>query len=180
MTDEQPTEVPETLEVPEKPQSEQAKAMLNQMGFSPEQISEHLANEEARPSSRTVCLCGHPKARHYIDTEFSTCKPTKMSCTCANFIPIAKVENTRSFLRKTDGSGMDHALVKGIYGALSRGEYVEWIDENYICVKCKTSGHETELIITPFEGDPDTGLRPSIQLEFARWNFFLCEKCKEH
>jgi hypothetical protein len=178
MTDKTTTEV--TEEASEKPRNEQAKAMLNQMGYSPEQVAGHLAQEKARPSSRAVCLCGHPKARHYIDPEFSTCKPTKLSCSCAHFIPIAKVENTRIYLWKTTGPGMDHALVKGLFEALKRGQYVEWIDQNYVCVTCKTSGHETELTITPFEGDPESGLRPSIQLEFARWNFFLCEKCKEH
>jgi hypothetical protein len=184
MTDEptKKTEKTETTEEApkEKPQSEQALAMLKQMGYSPEQIAEHLAQEEARPSSKTVCLCGHPKARHFIDTEFSTCKPAKMSCPCAHFIPIAKVEDGRSYLWKTEGPGMDHALVKGIFRALNKGEYLEWIDQNYVCVKCKVSGHKKELTIHPFEGDPESGLRPSIQIEFSRWNFFLCETCKEN
>ena len=156
------------------------KELLAQMGITPEDVDKHWDRKNGyRAEDRVVCLCGHGKGRHVIEPDFVTCNPSKVNCSCGNFVPVLKVQDTRDFLSKTRGHGIDHALVKGIFGALNRGEYVEWIDTNYVCLKCKTSGHETELTITPFEGDPETGLRPSIQLDFSRWNFFLCETCKE-
>lgn len=153
--------------------------ILQQMGLSSEQIEQHLEEEKIKPSDRTICLCGHPKNRHFIDVDFSTCRPSRMNCACAKFIPIAKVQDSRDFLRKTEGHGIDHALVKGIFNATQRNHYFEWNKENYICMRCKTSGDEKQLTIFPFEGDPQQGLRRTIQYDFARWNFFLCDDCQE-
>lgn len=156
-----------------------AENLLNQMGINPTKMNQHIQQEKQRPSERSVCLCGHPKIRHYIDQDFSTCKPTKMQCPCAKFTPIAKVQDTRNFLHKTTGHGWDHALIKGLLSSLQKEHYVEWKPENYVCLKCATPGNETTLTIYPFEGTPETGLRQTIQLEFARWNFFLCDNCLE-
>lgn len=156
-----------------------AENLLRQMGIDPDKMEEHVEEERKKPSERSICLCGHPKARHYLDEEFSTCKPTKMQCTCAKFIPVAKVEDTRDFLHKTKGHGWDHALTKGLLSSAQKNRYVEWIPQNYVCALCKESGEKTALTIYPFEGSPETGLRKTIHLEFARWNFFLCEDCLE-
>jgi len=155
-----------------------AEELLKQMGIDPEEIDKNWDRRGAwDPEARLICSCGHGKGRHVIEPDFVTCNPSKLNCPCGNFVPVLKVQDTRSFLSRTQGSGIDHALIKGLRIAMEKNQETEWIDDHYKCFLCGTKGYETALTITALEGQPETGLRKSNDAEFARYNGFLCETC---
>ena len=96
-------------------------------------LDEVLAVDDSwrtRPSQRDgrVCICGHGVARHKV-TEFgTTCNPSRMSCPCKRVRAVLDSEDTRPFLRKTQGFGTSHALVRGVAAVLALGKDVTWID----------------------------------------------------
>ena len=154
------------------------KELLAQMGITPEDVDRNWDRKNGyKAENRVICSCGHGKGRHVIEPDFVTCNPSKVNCSCGNFVPVLKVQDTRDFLSKTRGHGIDHALIKGMKIAIEKEHSVEWIDEHYKCAKCQVQGYEAQLIITPFEGSLETGLRKTIEVEFARYNGFLCEDC---
>lgn len=162
----------------EDPTTEAVEGMLAQMGITPEDVDSTWDKRQPYdPNSRVICSCGHAKNRHAIEDDFVTCNPSRTPCACGMFIPVLKVEDTRAFLATTKGPGPEHALVRGMRASLERNKLVEWIDGQPKCGKCGAFGYEKQLTITPLEGSPETGLRKSTQIEFARYNGFLCDDC---
>jgi hypothetical protein len=156
------------------------KELLAQMGITPEDVDENWhRREKYRAEDRVICTCGHAKNRHTIENDFVTCNPSRINCACGHYVPVLKVQDTRDFLSSTKGAGPLHALIRGIRTTLKKERKVEWIDDHYKCGMCGAQGNEKQLTITPLEGSPETGMRKSIEVEFARYNGFLCDDCWE-
>jgi len=152
--------------------------LLAQMGISPEDVDKNWhKREKYREEDRLICSCGHAKNRHTVEADFVTCNPSRTNCSCGLFVPVLKVQDTRDFLASTKGHGVEHALIRGLRASIKKEHSATWVDEHYKCGKCGVSGHDTALTITPLEGSPETGLRKSIEIEFARYNGFLCDDC---
>lgn len=87
----------------------------------------------SRTNDRRICICGHAVSRH-THTKFNwVCKPGALSCPCVEPRPVVRVPNTRYFMRKSIGSGVKHALVRGVAAsieALGKEEFEqnsEWL-----------------------------------------------------
>lgn len=128
-------------------QNMSATEALAMLGFSIDEVE--AADETARekgPRDRRVCACGHAVARHAETYGAIYCKPSRMECPCKKVRPVLETGDTRAFLRKTDGLGSQHALVRGIVAAQKRNKSVKWIIE----LKCDRCGAAAEkLIPTP-------------------------------
>lgn len=122
----------------EKTSAEQALAM---MGLSVEDVDRadaELIEKRKRAVDRQVCVCGHGSARHTVVHGIVMCKPARMECPCKKLRPVLAVQDTRKFIRKTDGGGAEHALVRGMRESIAAGKSVEWIVD-LVCDRCKTA-----------------------------------------
>jgi hypothetical protein len=81
---------------------------------------------------------------------------------------VLKSSNVKSFIRVTDGPGAQHALSKGISGAIKSGATIEWI-ETPKCQKCDFDGKVLPVSLNP------VSLRVS-QIG-TRVNQMLCRDC---
>ena len=124
------------------------ESALARFGLTVEEVMTADAALQVRNNVRDqrVCICGHPMARHaptdrHIkstdedgkETIFTThtggCQPSKMSCPCAQERVVLTASDIRPFLRKTQGGGRAHALMRGIAALEERGGTVEWMKE---------------------------------------------------
>lgn len=113
---------------------------LLRMGITPEDVDRadiELAERRkaAQAVTRHVCACGHGIARHTVVHGIVMCKPARMECPCKKARPVLVVQDTRLFIRKTEGGGAEHALSRGIREALTKGKSVEWLVDP-ICDRC--------------------------------------------
>lgn len=168
--------------------------MENILGISEEEIAEALAKANAKKDSTkgVVCACGHPVGRH-SETSFRgvttvRCTAHKNSenpsaeCPCKEARAVLKVEDARSFLRKTMGAGALHALVLGIASSRDRVRkaYAEGTRDNdkfeyewLIDLKCeKCGGYENEVVPCPIS---DRGV---VLNQSAAINLMLCKECR--
>lgn len=121
---------------------------------------------------RRVCLCGHPLARHKEARGRVVCQPSRMSCACADAQGVLEVSDTRLFLRKTSGIGVDHALVKGLAASVEAGATVKWI----VDVECSKCGSGDALPVGLMQ---TVGGRVGIAMENPQATRFLCAGCIE-
>lgn len=151
-----------------------AEEALRMLGLSTEDFA------EIKEASREICVCGHPKTRHYFGNEAVLCKPSKLECACGSYTAIIEAEDTRIFQAKTTGPRHEHALSKGIRFSAVKNKTIKWIDENYHCVLCQTK--ET-LSIYAISGSPERGYRIAKDVhenpDIGRRNAMLCEACAE-
>lgn len=87
-----------------------------------------------------ICICGHPMNRHMAEAGRWFCTPSRLTCKCATAQPVVLTSDTRLFLRKTEGSDVEHALIRGMAAALAAGKSVEWIDGARVCARCGSEG----------------------------------------
>jgi len=114
---------------------------LAKLGMSLEEVrevDEKLTRKNKAKRDRRVCLCGHGVSKHTTFNGILVCKPSAMMCPCKRLRPVLEAEDTRMFLRKTEGAGAMHALSRGIYAALEAGRSVEWIVD-LTCDKCNAT-----------------------------------------
>lgn len=147
---------------------------LSALGLDLEEVLEADSDLRTRPSKRDgrICACGHSMTKHKFDKFIGvhTCKPSKMDCPCKNPRPVLEAEDTRPFLRRTQGGGARHALSRGLAALVSSGKSAEWIiDLN--CDGCK----EASDVLVPvpvtkdgFASDEATGI-----------DLLLCPTCRE-
>lgn len=89
-----------------------------------------------------ICACGHPMTRH-AEMEgrpgetIRTCTPTRMACPCKQPKAVVEAADTRPFLRKTRGHGLQHALMAGIAALEEKGKDWRWLDG---WPKCELAG----------------------------------------
>jgi hypothetical protein len=127
---------------------------------------------------KQICSCGHGISRHKFDKYQNRyiCQPSAYICPCMVMKPVIEVSNTRYFMRKSQGSGVKHALSMG-YAASKEAigdvftDGVTWLIEP----KCEICGAETKYYpsrVTAsgkilLDVDPDEGITA-----------FLCAECR--
>jgi hypothetical protein len=124
-----------------------AEEALKAMGLTAEEMldAEEERKEQGRPrrSDPRICLCGHAAARHTTVNGITFCKPARMECPCKNCRPVIEAEDTRKFLRRTDGGGKLHALTRGIVSHIETGKSVKWV----VDLKCDRCGQNDENVV---------------------------------
>ena len=125
--------------------------------------------DKGREKEERICICGHHLGRHTeFDNGMVDCKVVKYECSCVKIRPVLKSNKVKPFIRTTTGFGAEHALLKGVAGAIKIGAEIEWIAEP-ICDKC---GKEDKVL--PVALNP-VSLR--ITNIGTRVNQLLCREC---
>jgi hypothetical protein len=119
--------------------------------------------------NKTICICGHPSGRHTMVSGITFCKPSRMECPCKAERLVLEVDDTRVFLRKTEGSGPLHALGRGMKAAKDAGKKVTWIVEMK-CDRCEKAGPVSPVAVTQ---------RGSLVNAATGYDALLCRKCRE-
>jgi hypothetical protein len=120
-----------------------AENALAMMGISVEEVDQadvELLEKRKHSVDRQVCACGHGMARHTVVAGVTYCKPARMECPCRKTRPVIETDDTRMFIRKTDGAGPAHALTRGIRAAVEKKKSVTWIVD-LICDRCGEESH---------------------------------------
>jgi len=114
-----------------------AKEALSALGLDMDEVLEVDKSLRNRTSDRDgrVCLCGHGVTRHTEIPGGHYCLPSRMSCPCLKLRPVIDTEDTRPFMRKTQGMGSLHALSRGLAAVAMKGKDAHWIIE-LVCDKC--------------------------------------------
>jgi len=116
-----------------------------------------------------ICSCGHGAGRHEdFGGGVISCRAVKYECPCAKFHPVLVSSNVKPFIRVTDGPGAQHALSRGIDGAIKAGAEIEWI-ETPKCQKCGLEGKVLPVALNP------SSLR--VSQNGTRVNQMLCREC---
>lgn len=131
--------------------------------------AELVASGRRRSGDRRICVCGHPAGRHTQVQGITLCKPTRMECPCKNLRAVLRAEDTRNFLRKTEGSGALHALGRGLKAAHEAGKSVEWLVEAK-CDRCGTEAQVSPVAVTQ---------RGIVVQSATGFDALLCRKCRE-
>ena len=131
--------------------------------------AELVASGRRRTGDRRICVCGHPAGRHTQVQGITLCKPTRMECPCKNLRAVLRAEDTRNFLRKTEGSGALHALGRGLRAAQDAGKSVEWLVEAK-CDSCLTAAQVSPVAVTQ---------RGIVVQSATGFDALLCRKCRE-
>jgi len=146
-----------------------AAEALAMLGITLEEVDDaDEALREKGPRDRRICACGHGVSRHTENYGAVYCKPARMECPCKKVRPVLETNDTRAFLRKTDGMGVQHALTRGIAAAIKRGKSAKWLVE----LKCDRCGESAEKII------PAPVTQRGISVDHPTgYDALLCPKC---
>ena len=133
-----------------------------------------------RNDDRRICSCGHGMSRHKFHPykNVNVCKPAAYECPCIYMRPVMEVPNTRYFMRKSFGSGTNHALVLGYTASKEAlgtefSSKVEWLIPR-ACEACQRLTEKYYPTRVTAEGRPildsdkDTGITA-----------FFCEECRD-
>lgn len=149
-----------------------AKDALAALGMDVDNVL-NIDNElRTRPSKRDgrICLCGHGVSKHQIIGGIVVCKPSKMDCPCKKVRAVLDAEDTRPFLRRTQGAGPLHALTRGIAALAASGKDAHWIID-LECDRCHE--HSNNLVPVPVT---QNGVAVS---EPTGFDALLCPACRE-
>ena len=150
-----------------------ATSALGLLGMDLDDVLETDSELRTRPLERDgrICLCGHGMSKHTVIIDgITNCKPSKMDCPCKRARAVLDAEDTRPFLRKTQGPGPMHALSRGLAALAVSGKDAKWlIDLN--CDRCNEPSDT--LIPMPvtkggFASEDVTG-----------YDALLCQRCRE-
>lgn len=149
--------------------------VLNNLGLTESELTgmrEVLKEKNlSRQRDNRICICGHPINYH----RSGVCMPAKMVCPCQNAVAVLSCDDTRFFLRKTEGPGALHALTRGIVALTVKGKEAEWIDTP-VCEYPECESPEgTKVIPVPIN---TTVVPPRISYGPTKVNKFLCEECR--
>lgn len=149
-----------------------AADILKAMGIDPDEaVKKDNVLSRRSKKDRRVCVCGHAMNRHYeIMSGRWACKPSRMDCRCETARAVLEVEDTRVFLRKTNGPGIEHALSRGLAALHFAGKTAEWID-GPTCDACQKSGKQ--VIPAPISG------AKRVAYQETKDNALLCTDCLE-
>lgn len=123
-----------------------AQDALAMMGITADDVDEadaELLEKKKHGVDRQICACGHALARHTVVSGVVFCKPARMECPCKRQRPVLEAEDTRMFIRKTDGAGSAHALTRGIRASIEKEKSVAWTVD-LVCDRC---GVESNSIV---------------------------------
>lgn len=148
------------------------KNALSALGMTAEEVLKVDDSLRTRPQQRDgrICICGHGASKHTIYEGIVSCKPSKMDCPCKSLRPVLEADDTRPFLRRTQGAGAMHALSRGLAALISKGKSAEWIIP-LVCDKCKEpSGNLSPIPIT----------KNFVAVDYATGiDTLLCPTCRE-
>lgn len=149
-----------------------ANDALAAMGMGVDEVMEMDSVLRTRPTKRDgrICICGHGVAKHTEIAGVVNCKPSKMDCPCKKVRPVIDAEDTRPFLRKTQGAGPMHALARGLAALAENGKDADWIID-LVCDRC--SQETGSLIPVPVTKDGRATVEPT------GYDALLCQKCRE-
>ena len=93
-----------------KMSAEEALAMIGLTADDIDEADVALAEQRKINASinRHVCACGHAMSRHTVVSGIVMCKPARMECPCKRSRPVLLAQDTRLFIRKTEGGGAAH------------------------------------------------------------------------
>jgi len=111
---------------------------------------EAVVAEKGKFRDGRICACGHSAQSHSALTVdparqalhkagIIDCRPSRMVCPCQKLVPVLEASDTRVFVRKTRGSGAQHALGLGVSAAMAAELGVTWLVER-ICWSCRQEG----------------------------------------
>jgi hypothetical protein len=142
---------------------------LEAMGLSMDKVLEtdNALKQRSTVRDSRICICGHGISKHDKDTYM--CKPSKMDCPCRTPRPIIDVQDTRVFLRRTQGGGELHALARGMAALGALGKTFEWLVE-LKCDRCKAEAMVAPVPVTA------TGFATTYATPY---NALLCRECRE-
>jgi hypothetical protein len=122
-----------------------ASDALAALGLDVDEVMEIDSTLRTRPAVRDgrICLCGHGVGKHLEVGGVVLCKPSKMDCPCKKLRPVIDADDTRPFLRKTQGGGGSHALARGLAALAESGKDAVWIID-LVCDRC---GEENKSLI---------------------------------
>lgn len=147
------------------------KDALSALGMDLDEVVKIDAGLRTRPAQRDgrVCICGHSVTKHIEIGGGWSCKPSKMNCPCKKCRPVLDADDTRPFLRKTQGPGPEHALSRGLAALLQGGKDAEWIID-LICDRCKEPNNSLVPVPVTKDGRPtDTS---------TGYDALLCPDCR--
>lgn len=104
--------------------------------------------DKGRERDTRICICGHHSNRHTEIDGLIDCKVVKYECSCTVFRPVLKSSNVKPFIRTTTGPGVEHALLKGVAGAVKLGAEIEWLVEPK-CDKCEKEAKVLPVALNP-------------------------------
>lgn len=145
---------------------------LTALGMDLDEVLEMDSVLRTRPSERDgrICICGHGVSKHSELAGAVNCKPSKMDCPCKKIRPVLDAEDTRPFLRKTQGGGPMHALSRGLASLVSSGKQAEWI----VDLKCDRCGDQSDRLVPVPVTQSGTAVT-----EATGFDALLCPKCRE-
>ena len=149
------------------------KEILEDMGLDYEEaVAFEQDLKKLKQRDRRVCACGHAMARHEFNPSIGLdkCSALRYDCKCRKPNAVLDTNDVRPFRFRTEGSGIQHAISRGIVAAVKKGHELNWIEEAQICDKCKTTeGKMTPMTVTSngFPADHDTG-----------FNVLFCTECR--
>lgn len=170
-----------------------AKEFFNKLGVSIEDVDSKEDRQRRRgPTDRRICICGHGTNKHknpeiadetrnrYVDGVVAertyACNPNaRVECPCRLPQPVIVVSDSRWFLRKTQGGGHLHALVRGMRSLLEiEGATIDWLIEP-TCAKCNESGSDKNILPVPLT---KAGRLTHDGLSEG-YDRLLCEECRK-
>lgn len=135
-----------------------------------EAVKVDKALKQRGPRDTRICICGHGISKHTDIAGRVVCKPSAMQCSCKHTRPVLDVEDTRLFLRSTQGGGSMHALSRGLSALALAGKNATWLVE----LKCDRCGAVDE-IVTPVPVSKEGRSRS----EDTGYHGLLCQSCRE-
>jgi hypothetical protein len=143
---------------------------MNGFAFSEEDAEKAMVEvKKMGRFDRRVCACGHSLGRHQRVDGGVVCSFGKQSCPFQTIRPVLEASNTKTFMRKTMGTGPLHALGSGAFNAMKNSETVEWIVDLQ-CDYCSLLGPIIPCAVN------DNG---KIVDEATGIDVLLCRKCVE-
>lgn len=124
--------------------SSSASDALSALGLTVEEVAEiDHALMTRSPRDNRICLCGHGVSKHTEMAGVVNCKPSAMDCPCKKIRPVIETNDTRMFLRSTQGGGAMHALSRGLSALAMAGKSATWLIE----LKCDRCGAVDEVVV---------------------------------
>lgn len=156
---------------------------LEKLGMDLAQAEKIVASRSGRGRRDSrICVCGHSGGSHFmVDGSVPAdiagagagevgCQAGKVPCQCAQFVWVATASDVRPFIQKTEGSGIDHALLKGIMSAEVKGKTVTW-REGLSCFRCGSL--VSSLLPIPYNENGREAKRSTGR------DMLMCPECRE-
>jgi hypothetical protein len=165
--------------------SNSALEALESMGIDVKRVEILDASKSNNKSvDRRICICGHAVDRHKNGNDVPilksddpegkfVCQPNAMTCSCKKCIPVLLVSNPKYFLKRTDGAGEMHALIRGLTGLTTKAEnpLFEWLIEPQ-CRVCSATGSGVLPAAFTLQGHLKKGAGSD------GYDAFICKECR--